>query len=159
MAKPTVDDFITTFGELEALELSNLEDVNEPTICREKIENAIDLANDLWCGYQVRCKLAGKAAITKAQRWLVLNIARYLMDSLKRRCDITDTYNSCIEFMKESCEMEGDQLTDEELEDLGLTRANTIRFRNTGRRPFTDESLEEYRKDRLYYFGTNTPRN
>ena len=42
MNYPQVDDFICFFGELESVEISNLENASEGSVNREKIQNALD---------------------------------------------------------------------------------------------------------------------
>lgn len=146
----TVDDFILTFGELESLELSSLENVNEQVINRDKIQNALDLAYEFILGYEALCSNEGSIAILKAIRYLTLNIARYMLDTLKRREDVTNTYQSCIEFLQKAIEGSNGSFSPEELEQYGKTEKRSVHY-SRGRRAFEDKELGNFRKDRFYF--------
>lgn len=150
---PTVDDFILFFGELESVEISNLENASEGSVDRGKILNALDTAYEFIMSYDSLCQLPGKIAIRRAIKRLNLDIARYFLDTLQRREDVTTNYQNCIDFLSLCIENKSGLtlLSDEEAEDLGLSGINKAKLSyKTGRRAFTDNSLSDYRNQKLY---------
>lgn len=154
MNYPQVDDFICFFGELESVEISNLENASEGSVNREKIQNALDTAYEFIMSYDSLCQLPGKIALRRAIKRLNLDIARYFLDTLQRREDVTTNYQNCIDFLSLCIENKNDGLTllsDEEAEELGLSGINKAKLSyKTGRRAFTDLSLSKYRNQKLY---------
>lgn len=152
---PTVENFVQFFGQMEAIELSNLEDPSNGYVVEEKIQNAMDVAYEFVMSYDSLCALPGKVAIRKAIKRLVLDISRYFLDSLQRREDVTTNYNNCIEFLDKCVENKTGLiiLSDEEAEQLGLFGEinKTIISYKSGRRAFTDKGLSKYRNQELYF--------
>lgn len=147
----SVEDFILTFGELESLELSSLEDSNEIVINTNKLQNALDLSKEFILGYEAMCNNKGSIAIFRNIRYLMLNIARHTLDSLKRREDVKETYQSCIDFLDKASQLENNSSSSQEdLELYNLTDKKKISY-SKGRRAFTDENLQTFRKDRFNY--------
>jgi phage gp36-like protein len=151
---PTVDDFILFYGELESVEISNLENASEGSVDRCKIQNALDTAYEFVMSYDSLCQLPGKIALRRAIKRLNLDIARYFLDTLQRREDVTTNYQNCIDFLSLCIENKSDGLTllsDEEAEELGLSGINKAKLSyKAGRRAFTDLSLSKYRNQELY---------
>lgn len=152
---PTVDDFVLFYGELESVEISNLENASEGSVDREKIQNALDTAYEFIMSYDSLCQLPGKIALRRAIKRLNLDIARYFLDTLQRREDVTTNYQNCIDFLA-LCVENRDGLTllsDEEAIELGLEGINKSKSKiswSSGRRVFTDNSLANYRNQKLY---------
>lgn len=153
MLKQTPETFIEYFGTTESLELSNLENPESQSINGDKINLALDSAFEFIMGYDSLCSFAGKIAIRRAIKRLNLDIARYFLDTLQRREDVTTNYENCIKFMEMCIENNTavTNITDEELLELGITGYNRkkINYR-PGRRAFTDESLSKFRNQALY---------
>lgn len=148
---PSVQDFIDFFGITESIEISNLENPENQYINEERIENALNTAYEFIMGYEALCQYPGKVAIRKSIKRLMLDIGRYLLDSLQRREDVTTNYENCIDFLKLCIDNKDGlvNITDEEALELGLNRSK-ISYR-VGRRAFTDDNLSKYRNQDLYY--------
>lgn len=151
----TPADFIEIFGQVEALELSDLEDPSEDTIDTAKIQTALDMAYNTIMSYDSLCEIYGKLAIRRSIKRLMLDIGRYILDNLSRREDVIAAYNEAIEFLKYCVEKTSgviDATTDEleELDLLNSATASRVSF-TSGRRAFTDDSLFDYRDQKLMY--------
>lgn len=152
--KATVEDFIDTYGQLEAIELSNIDDSTQESIYNVRIQRALDLAFSEVMSYDALCKFAGKYAIRLSLKRLMLIIARYYLDSIERREDVIVEYEKSMEFLEKCQEVSSKdskiRASDAELEELGL-----LNYKNSGPRVsrgrigFTEESLEYYRNQKL----------
>lgn len=101
MAKPTPADFILLWGNLDATELSNVDDASatQPNIAR--LQWAIDLAMSEAMSFIPPACIGGKLAVLNSPR-IVLSIARYLLDiTLRARPDVSEEYKRCIEMLKQ----------------------------------------------------------
>jgi phage gp36-like protein len=94
--EPSVDDFILTYGEREAVTISNLGDANESTINYQRIKNAIEDALVWIDTIYLQANPAAKVLIQSSRRRSSLIIARYYLDSCRRREDITKDYELVI---------------------------------------------------------------
>jgi phage gp36-like protein len=94
--EPSVDDFILTYGERESVTLSNLGDANESTINYQRIKNAIEDALVWIDTMYLQSSPAAKVLIQSSRRRSSLIIARYYLDSCRRREDITKDYELVI---------------------------------------------------------------
>lgn len=130
----SVADFILATTMVEAVELSNLDSGGSRIDC-ERLNMALrDAYNDLT---SVRATLSpANAAIVTAnlRRWMIIQ-ARYYLDSVKRRTDVTEDF----------------KLVQKRLEELKRPGANSAEedlFRNSnvnGKRPvWTESSLLSY---------------
>jgi len=154
MNKPNVQDFIDFFGVTESIEISNLENPENQYINEERIEYSLNTSYEFIMGYDALCQYPGKVAIRKSIKRLMLDISRYLLDSLQRREDVTTNYQNCIEFLNRCVENKDGliDISDEEALELGLLGLNKSKISyKAGRRAFTDDSLSKYRKQDLYY--------
>ncbi len=95
--EPSIDDFILTYGEKEAITLSNIGDCNEySTINQTKIANAIQDALVWIDTFYLQAPIARKALIQSTRRRSALIIARYYLDSCRRRENVTQDYERVI---------------------------------------------------------------
>lgn len=153
----TAENFIETFGQLESIELSNIDNASENSIYRERILNALALSFDEIMGYDSLCSFSGKVAIRRALKPLMLDIARYKLDTIDRRQDIIDAYEKAIKFMESCRELKSkllNNLTNEELELLDLVGQNSAsspRIRNGRRIGISEQSLSSYRNQKLLF--------
>lgn len=146
------DDFETFYGQQETVELTNLENPVEKSINYDRLEMAMTIAKEFILSYESLCSHSGIVAIRKTFRRLLFDITRYFLDSLHRREDVTKNYEDCIRFLEKCIEMKGSvSLTEEEAEELGMTaNVNRISYKS-GRRAFTDENLNDFRKGKLFF--------
>lgn len=153
--RATADDFINVFGLVEAIELSNIDDASQHDILKERIDFGLQLAYDEIMSYDSLAKFMGKFAIRTRLKSLMLDIARYKLDTADRRKDVIEAYTSAKEFLKFCVEQKDGNVTatDEEILDLELSLTGNSykhpQFIN-GRRAFTDASLKKYRNQKLY---------
>lgn len=100
MAKPTSAEFISLYGVLESTELSNLDDASATAPVTGKIDQAIDLAYSQSISFCPPNCVSGKLAIYESP-WLILAIARYILDILRRRPDVTEDYKQALAQLKQ----------------------------------------------------------
>lgn len=91
-----VDDFIATYGYQEALQLSNINDASAVHVNERRIERAIDDAHALIDAYVEQAPKGNKLLISSSRRRTAMIIARYYLDSVRRRQDVTDDYERAI---------------------------------------------------------------
>ncbi len=91
-----VDDFISTYGYQEALQLSNINNASASAINETRIERAIEDANSLIDAYVKQSPKANKLLVSSSRRRTAMIIARYYLDSVRRRQDVTDDYERAI---------------------------------------------------------------
>ncbi|ATW62784.1 hypothetical protein SCBWM1_gp100 [Synechococcus phage S-CBWM1] len=92
----TVGDFILAYGEREAIQLTNLDDGSAKSVNEAKLRMAIEDANALIDNYIVQAGRAGKFLISSNRRRTALMIARYYLDTVRRREDVYKDYQDCI---------------------------------------------------------------
>lgn len=95
--KASVSDFILSFGELETLELSELEDPNETTVNQPRIQEFLDQADLLLSSKEIVTCINGKAMIRLNYKRYQLDIARYYADVLKVRPDVKERYEMALD--------------------------------------------------------------
>ncbi len=167
--KPTVGDFITTYGTEEASQLSTLEDPLTESYLPQKIEAAIDDAFCLVEGYDARVNnICAKFAIRKRIRRTVLIIARYYMDNLRPSNTVTTRYEHEIEYLEKivcECDTMYCNLSEQDKIDTGLDQMSFARPTNVDSecRVYTRErSLRTWRRDqrwRNYNLNNEDDRN
>jgi phage gp36-like protein len=86
------DDFITAFGLKEAVQLTNIDDASATSVNIVKLRMAIEDANSLIDSYIEQSGKAGKVLITSSRRRTALIIARYYLDTVRKRDDIKSDY-------------------------------------------------------------------
>jgi phage gp36-like protein len=142
----TVDDFIRAYTRKEAIELSNLTDGTAATIDSERIQMAIDDADAYIMNYIAQATGAGVRLITSNRRRTSLIIARYYLDSVRRRKDVTEDYERAIKELENSSSAIGGEINPETGRRTSLFRShrtpqhyNDITKKNLdGWRIFTD---------------------
>lgn len=86
------DDFIVAFGLKEAIQLTNIDDASANSVNVAKLRMAIEDANALIDSYIEQSGKAGKVLITSNRRRTALIIARYYLDTVRKRDDVKSDY-------------------------------------------------------------------
>lgn len=100
----TLAEFILALGEQEVLELSRPDDELANTIDEPRIEFAIQNAIDLINSRYIIATDCGKAYILSAGKSIIVFIARYLLDIVKRRPFVEQDYERAMEILRFACE-------------------------------------------------------
>jgi len=90
------DDFILAFGIKEAIQLTNIDDAAAKSVNVAKLRMAIQDANSLIDSYIENSGKAGQVLITSNRRRTALTIARYYLDTVRRRDDVRLDFESCL---------------------------------------------------------------
>jgi len=90
------DDFITAYGLKEAIQLTNIDNASATTVNVAKLRMAIQDANSLIDSYIEQSGKAGQVLITSNRRRTALIIARYYLDTVRRREDVLRDFESCL---------------------------------------------------------------
>lgn len=94
----TVGDFVLAYGLKEAIQLTNIDDASATSVNEAKLQMAIEDANALIDSYIEQSGKAGRVLITSNRRRTALVIARYYLDTIRRREDI---YKDYVESLKQ----------------------------------------------------------
>ena len=92
----TPDDFVMAYGMREATQISNIDDADATSPNNEKIWMAIQDACALIDNYISVASRAGKLLISSSRRRTSLIIARYYLDTVRRREDVKADYEAAI---------------------------------------------------------------
>lgn len=92
------DDFILAYGLKEAIQLTNIDDASATSVDIAKLRMAIEDANALIDSYIEQSGKAGRVLITSNRRRTALIIARYYLDTVRRREDV---YKDYVESLKQ----------------------------------------------------------
>ena len=92
----TPDDFVLAYGLKEAIQLSNIDDANAIEPNTQKIWMAIQDACALIDNYIIQASRAGKLLISSSRRRTSLIIARYYLDTVRRREDVKSDYELAV---------------------------------------------------------------
>lgn len=92
----TPDDFVLAYGLREAIQITNIDDADATEPNTEKLWMAIQDASALIDNYIVQAGRAGKLLISSNRRRTALIIARYYLDTVRRREDVKADYERCI---------------------------------------------------------------
>ena len=92
----TPDDFILAYGLREAIQLTNVDDADATQPNTEKMWMAIEDAAALVDNYITQATRAGKLLISSNRRRTCLIIARYYLDTIRRREDVKADYEASI---------------------------------------------------------------
>lgn len=92
----TPDDFILAYGLREAIQLSNIDNADASQPNNEKIWMAIEDACALIDNYITGATRAGRILISSSRRRTSLIIARYYLDTVRRREDVKKDYELAI---------------------------------------------------------------
>ena len=101
----TVGDFVLAYGQKEAVQLSNIDDASATTINVAKINMAIADANSLIDSYIEQSGKAGMVLITSNRRRTALIIARYYLDTVRRREDVKQDYETALKQLAAEMQM------------------------------------------------------
>jgi phage gp36-like protein len=100
-----IDDFILAYGQKEAIQLTNIDDAAATTVNSAKLRMAIQDANSLIDSYIENSGKAGQVLITSNRRRTALIIARYYLDTVRRREDVRADFESCLKQLQAEREM------------------------------------------------------
>lgn len=90
------DDFITAYGLKESIQLTNIDNAAATSVNVAKLRMAIQDANSLIDSYIEQSGKAGQVLITSNRRRTALIIARYYLDTVRRREDVLRDFESCL---------------------------------------------------------------
>lgn len=99
------DDFIVAYGLKEAIQLTNIDDAAATTVNVAKLQMAIQDANSLIDSYIEQSGKAGMVLITSNRRRTALIIARYYLDTVRRREDVYKDYDAALKQMQAEMQM------------------------------------------------------
>ena len=99
------DDFILAYGLKEAVQLTNIDDAGATSVNAAKLRMAITDANSLIDSYIENSGKAGQVLITSNRRRTALIIARYYLDTVRRREDVRADFESCLKQLQAEREM------------------------------------------------------
>jgi phage gp36-like protein len=99
------DDFIIAFGLKEAIQLTNIDDAAATSVNVAKLHMAIQDANSLIDSYIEQSGKAGMVLITSNRRRTALTIARYYLDTVRRRDDVYKDYDAALKQMQAEMQM------------------------------------------------------
>lgn len=160
----TIADLVIALEEEEIKELSNLFDPCGNVIDGEKIQFAIDRATDDINGYFSTSGNCGKALIKLQARNLAIQIARWLLDTVKARPHVVEDKNEAYARLEKfnvwdderNCPLTPEQL-EEILGDPAPTVDNNFRFGSSPRK-WTEKSFRDYQR-RLFDRTSGGSRN
>ena len=99
------DDFIIAYGQKETIQLTNIDDGAATTVNVAKLRMAIQDANSLIDSYIEQSGKAGMVLITSNRRRTALTIARYYLDTVRRREDVRNDFEACLKQMQAEMRM------------------------------------------------------
>ena len=102
----TPDDFVMAYGLKEATQLSNIDDADSIEPNTSKIWMAIQDASALIDNYIVQASRGGQLIISSNRRRTALVIARYYLDTVRRREDVKDDYEKAITYIERAMSMD-----------------------------------------------------
>ena len=99
------DDFIVAYGLKEAIQLTNIDDAAATSVNVAKLRMAIQDANSLIDSYIEQSGKAGMVLITSNRRRTAIIIARYYLDTVRRREDVKADYETALKQLAAEREM------------------------------------------------------
>ena len=93
----TPDDFVLAYGLREAIQLTNIDDADAIEPNNQKLWMAIEDATALIDNYITQAGRGGKLLISSNRRRTALIIARYYLDTVRRREDVKADYEQSIQ--------------------------------------------------------------
>lgn len=111
----SVDDFVLAYGRQEAIQVSNIDDPSADSVNHARIQMAIEDANSMIDSYVRMAPKAGQLLVSANRRRTSLIIARYFLDSVRRRDDVTQDYERAIKELQSSLDNNADLVPDGEL--------------------------------------------
>lgn len=94
------DDFIIAYGLKEAIQLTNIDDAAAASVNVAKLRMAIQDANSLIDSYIEQSGKAGMVLITSNRRRTALIVARYYLDTVRRREDVRADFEMSLKQMQ-----------------------------------------------------------
>ena len=94
------DDFIVAYGLKEAIQLTNIDDAAATSVNVAKLRMAIQDANSLIDSYIEQSGKAGMVLITSNRRRTALIVARYYLDTVRRREDVRADFETSLKQMQ-----------------------------------------------------------
>ena len=101
----SVDDYILAYGLKEAIQVTNIDDAAATSVNAAKLRMAIQDANSLIDSYIEQSGKAGMVLITSNRRRTALIIARYYLDTVRRREDVLKDYEAALKQMTAEMQM------------------------------------------------------
>lgn len=101
----TPDDFVIAFGLKEAIQLTNIDDASATTVNVAKLQMALEDANSLIDSYIEQSGKAGMVLITSNRRRTALTIARFYLDTVRKREDVKNDYESALKQIQAEMQM------------------------------------------------------
>lgn len=95
----TPDDFILAYGLKEAIQLTNIDDAAAVNVNNAKLWMAIQDANALIDSHIEQAGKAGQVIISSNRKRTALIIARYYLDTVRRRDDVYRDYENCLKLL------------------------------------------------------------
>lgn len=134
----TVSDFLLAYGDVETVELSNIDAVSDTIDCDRMNLALVDAYDYL----QSIASLGGAAAATlvraNLRRWMLI-LARYYLDSIRRRTDVTKDYE-LLQKLLEAVRRGGKELS------MG-SQFDTVSSSRSRPELFTQKQLSNYRSN------------
>jgi phage gp36-like protein len=93
------------YGLKEAIQLTNIDDAAATSVNVAKLRMAIQDANSLIDSYIEQSGKSGQVLITSNRRRTALIIARYYLDTVRRREDVYKDYENCLKQLAAEREM------------------------------------------------------
>jgi phage gp36-like protein len=100
VAYGTPQDFIDAFGEVEAIDLTNLDDVAATAVNPIPLGKALDDASGFMDGYFGHRYLLPLSATSATVNRVSLDIARYFLDRIKSREDVRLRYEDALKWLE-----------------------------------------------------------
>ena len=95
----TPDDFVLAFGLKEAIQLTNIDDASAISVNNTKLWMAIQDSNSLIDSHIEQAGKAGQVIISSNRKRTALIIARYYLDTVRRREDVYRDYENCLKLL------------------------------------------------------------
>jgi phage gp36-like protein len=154
----TLEEFVLAYDDLESVILSDPDNLDTDLqglglTSNDRIQLALDDAYNLQLSFYIRALPIGRAMIKASWKRDQMQIARYLLDTVKARQPVKESYTEVMARLEKAASLEDNiQLTKEEQIELGIDvkQGNNLKFQS-GARTFTQESLQDYREGNLFY--------
>lgn len=89
-----------------------------------QLQQALDLADSIWCSKYIVCEPAGKVALLKIRKVTTLMLARYFLDEEKSRPSVVQQYAQAMEMLNQACQ-HGGEVSKEDAELIGEDSSTT----------------------------------
>jgi phage gp36-like protein len=140
----TVDTFIRNTTVIEAVELSNLDSGGSSIDCERLNGALLDAYNELQGEKLLMPELCKQIVDANLSRWMVV-IARYYLDNIRRRPDVTKDYELVLAKLKELHETKGSAGNGSGLAPNTYSQISA----SFGKQPvWTQQSLKQYRSQK-----------